>query len=376
MALIQDRMPALTVGEDPHERGLAHGRAFKAEVAANLEVYLRRFEASGLARADAYAEAQRWGAAMRRQNAEYAAEMAGLARGADQEAAAIFLLNARYEITYTLFGKDARDRDKAVAETDGCTAFGALPEATADGSTWLGQNWDWLAGVHRNTLVLRIRRKSKPSLVCVTEAGIVGGKMGVNSAGIGLVENGLASSRDGRHPHQKPFHMRCREILDADRFEDALRPVIETRRTCSANFVVGDAGGEIIDIETSPDHLTCLWPVDGIVTHSNHFIGSGHGESLMERNGPNTLYRAERLRRLLMQDHGKLGLDRFKAAMADRFGAPSAISRSSDERVAEARQNMTNASVLIDLGRRVMHVAAGPPHAYAYHPFAIDGEET
>ena len=47
-------------------------------------------------------------------------------------------------------------QEKAVAETDGCTTFGVLPEAAASGKTWLGQNWDWLAGIHGRTLVLRI----------------------------------------------------------------------------------------------------------------------------------------------------------------------------------------------------------------------------
>lgn len=370
-----DRIASLTVGEDPHKRGLDHGKVFQAQVAGNLETYLKRFEASGLKRPDAYAEAKRWGAAMQRLNPEYAEEMAGLARGADQELAAIWLLNARYEIAFTLFGKDAQAKEKAAAETDGCTTFGVLPEATADGKTWLGQNWDWLEGVHKGTLVLRIQRKSKPSVVCLTEAGILGGKMGVNSAGIGLVENGLASSLDGRNGYQKPFHMRCREVLDADRFEDALRPIIDTKRTCSANFVVGDAGGEIIDIETSPDHLTYLWPADGIVTHSNHFIGAGHGESQMEKNGPNTLYRAARLRRLLAKDHGKLGPAQFKAAMSDRFGAPNAISRTPDPRMTPAKRMMTTGAVLVDLCDRVLHVAAGPPSEYAYHAFALDTAE-
>ncbi len=369
----QHTIPSLTVGEDPHERGVLHGRTFKTQIADNLNTYLARFAASGMDRDGSYAEAARWGAAMSRQNTEYAAEMAGIAQGSGEDPAAIWLLNARYEIAFTLFGKDAQAREKAVAETDGCTTFGVLPEAAAGAKTWLGQNWDWLAGIHGRTLVLRIRRKKKPALVCLTEAGIVGGKMGVNEAGIGLVENGLASSFDGRNGLQKPFHMRCREVLDADRFEDALRTVVDTKRTCSGNFVIGDAAGEIIDIETSPDNLTYLHPVDGIVTHSNHFVGTGHGESQMEKVGPNSLYRAARLRRLLEQNRGKLGLDHFKAAMSDRFGAPNAISRTPDDRVPEAKRMMTTGAVLIDLAARTMHVANGPPFQYPYVAFAVDG---
>lgn len=370
----RNRMPSLTVGEDAFERGLLHGKVYAADVQANLETYLSRFEASGLARGAALDEARNWLRAMERQNAEYVEEMRGIAAGSGQGEDAIALLNARYEIAFLLYGKDARSRDQAAGEASGCTTFGILAERSANGHHWLGQNWDWLEGVHRRTLVLRIRRKSRPSLVCLTEAGIVGGKMGVNECGIGLVENGLASSHDSRNPYQKPFHMRCREVLDADRYDDALRPVVETRRTCSGNFVVGAAGGEIIDLETSPDHVTYLYPTDGIVTHSNHFIGAGHGESQMEKVGPHTLFRAARMRRLLERGGNAIDMAVMTAAMSDHFGHPNALCRHPDPRQAAARRTMTAGAVLIDLEERLMHVADGPPCEHAFVAYPLNGD--
>ena len=369
-------IPCLTVDGDARSRGFAHGKRFAEDVAANLATYLRRFAASGLDASAAFAEGRRWLGAMARQNPEYAEEMRGLAEGADLDEAAIALLNARYELAFTLFGQDA-GRQAAKTELlsvgpDGCTTFGLLPEAAADGHTWLGQNWDWLEGIHKRNLVLRVRRTDKPSFVCLTEAGIVGGKMGVNECGVGLAENGLASSHDGQNPYEKPFHMRCREVLDAPRYDEALRAVLGTRRTCSANFVIGDAAGEVIDIETSPDHAGYLHPQDGIVTHSNHFTTSGHGESLMERIGPNTLYRAARLRRLLSGKPEGISFEDMKEAMQDHFGHPNAICRHPDEGQPEAKRTMTLAAVLIDLDSRVMHVANGPPCSTPYIPFAVE----
>ena len=64
--------------------------------------------------------------------------------------------------------------------------------------------------------------------------------------------------------------MRCREVLDAETYDMALLPILATKRVCSANFVVGHGDGEIIDIETSPNAVSYLYPVDGLVTHSNH----------------------------------------------------------------------------------------------------------
>src|SRR5260370_15442447 len=142
--------------------------------------------------------------------------MRGIADGSGQSEDTIALLNARDELAFTLCGQEPKQGQtkKELLEPglDGCTTFGLLPEATADRHTWLGQNWDWLEGVHGRTFVLRARRKGAPSFVCLTEARIPGGKMGVNEFGDGLVENGLASTHHGRNPHQKPFHLPCREL--------------------------------------------------------------------------------------------------------------------------------------------------------------------
>ena len=143
----------------------------------------------------AFAEADNWLAAIAAQSPSYAEEMRGIAEGCGQSEATIALLNARYELAFTC---SARRRRRAASWRAGRTRrlHHLRPRSrtsTADRHTWLGQNWDWLEGVHGRTFVLQARRKDKPSFVCLTEAGIAGGKMGVNECGIGLVENGLAS---------------------------------------------------------------------------------------------------------------------------------------------------------------------------------------
>ena len=361
----------LTTEGDAHACGLAHGRRFAREISDNVGIYLRRFAASGMDRNHAFAEAAKWLTAMDAQNPSYTEEMRGIADGSGLSLDSIALLNARYELAFMLFGEEATRAELLATGPDGCTTFGLAPEATQDRHTWLGQNWDWLEGVHGRTFVLQASRQHKPSFVCVTEAGIAGGKMGMNECGIGLVENGLASSHDARDRYAKPFHMRCREVLDAECFDDALRPVLETPRTCSANFLIGAAGGRIVDLETSPDHTSRLDPEDGIITHSNHFLAPGHGESLLERISPNTLYRADRMRSLLAPHRGTLSFGQLRTAAADHFGAPYAICRHPDASQPSARRTMTVAAVLINLEARVMHVANGPPCTNDYAAFRL-----
>ena len=359
-------IPVLTVEGDAYACGLAHGARFSRKIAQNIESYLRRFAASGLGREAAFAEAERWRDAIAALNPSYAEEMRGIADGAGQSESAIALLNARYELAFTLSGREAMRQELLELGPDGCTTFGLMPSVTADRHTWLGQNWDWLQAIHGCTFVLRARRKHQPSFVCLTEAGIAGGKMGVNECGIGLVENGLASSRDASHPYRKPFHIRCREVLDAEHFEDALRPVMEGPRTCSGNFLIGTAGGPICDVETSPDHVSRIDPEGDIITHSNHFLTPGHGESLLEKISPSTLFRAERMHRLLAAHDSCISFRHMRAAAADHDGAPYGICRHPDATQPPAKRTMTVGAVLIDLEARAMHVANGPPCSNEY----------
>jgi isopenicillin-N N-acyltransferase-like protein len=364
-------IPLLTIEGDAYACGLAHGRRFTREIADNIETYLSRFAAAGLAREEAFAEAHRWREAIAAESPAYAEEMHGISDGSGHSETGIALLNARYELAFTLFGQEARRGELLAAGSDGCTTFGLLPEATADRHCWLGQNWDWLAGVHGRTFVLRARRKGKPRFVCLTEAGIAGGKMGVNECGIGLVENGLASSNDGRNRYRKPFHVRCREALEAEAFAEASHPVTSAPRTCSANFVIGAAGGEIVDLEASPDHVSRLYPEDGIITHSNHFLTDGHGESLLEKISSNTLYRAERMRALLEPHRGALSFAQMRAAASDHYGAPYAVCRHPDAGQPAVLRTMTVGAVLIDLDARILHVANGPPCGNDYVAFEV-----
>ena len=358
-------LPLLELTGDPYQRGLVHGRTLAGAIARNVETYLARFAASGLDAETARREGEGWIDVTRRQNADYAEEMRGIADGSELPLTDIVMLNVRYEITFGLFLKESREADNiAVADgTDGCSTFGVMPEASANGHAILGQNWDWIAGVYGSCALLRVRRDDGPDFICFTEAGIVGGKMGVNEHGIGLVENGLVSDHDGINAHEKPFHMRCREVLDAKTYDMALLPIVETRRVCSANFMIGHVDGEIIDLETSPNAVSYHYPRDGLMTHSNHFLDARHGPSQMERLSPSTLYRANRLDRLLRKDIGRLDMARFGTAMSDHFATPNAICRHPDERQPAARQTMTNAAVVIDLAERTMHVANGPPCA-------------
>jgi isopenicillin-N N-acyltransferase-like protein len=340
-------------------------------VRSNIEIYLDRFTESGLSRDVALSQGKRWSETIQRTNAEYYEEMTGIAEGAHVTLSEIGLLNGRYEIAFTLYGDEVRRNDQPKGLEDGCTTFGVTPDLTEGGKTWLCQNWDWLHAIQPNLVVTRLRRPAKTAILSLTEAGIVGGKMGLNDAGIGLVENGLASDRDGTNPFQNPFHVRCREILDADRFDQALLAVVKTKRTASANFMIGHADGEIVGLETSPNHVSYYYPQAGVISHSNHFIGAGHGSSEMERIGPSTLVRAKRAEILIRKLPSPIRQENLAEIARDHFCHPNGICRHPDERLINVRRTATLASVMLDLKNRIMNIATGQPCESKYQTYAL-----
>jgi len=372
------QLTVLELGADPRERGQIHGREMRQQIRENYRTYVERFQAGGASLPVVLEQSDAWAAFIALDNPEYADEMAGIAAGADLSLTEVAMLNARYELTYGVFGSEAqtlnqpavqnRDREEAKPpqEQEGCTSFGLLPEMTASGDTMIGQNWDWLQKLQGHVFVMRVKRsaeagKGKPDFVGFTEAGIAGCKMGVNAAGIGLCVNGLVTRRDGANGFRKPFHVRCKEILDAWTFDKALLPVVQTDRCCSTNFLIGHAEGEIINIEATPDYCSYMYPQNGVVTHANHLVSETRIASEFERIAPHSLYRANRLERLLRHSSGQIGIDTIHNLLSDHFSRPASICRHPDMTLPEPKRVISVTAAAIDLNARTIYVNDGPP---------------
>ncbi|WP_306060016.1 C45 family autoproteolytic acyltransferase/hydolase [Natronococcus wangiae] len=359
------QIPHITVSGSPYERGLDHGKAFEEEIRNNISTYIDRFAQHGAAEETVRDRAAEFRSRLEEWHPAYEAEVHGIAEGSGLPIEEIVLLNVRYEILYAAYVAES-----TAAGSDGCTSFGLLPGVTETGHTYLGQNWDWAAPIESTLTVIKTHQEDGPDRIGVTEAGIVGEKMGVNEHGIGLVVNGLVSPDDGTHPFRKPFHVRCREVLEADRFDRALEPFVNSARACSANLVIGCGEGEILDLETAPENVNCLYPQEGIITHANHFESPGF-DSRMERQLPDTLYRSRRLRTALEQEHGEIDRSTIETALQDHFGRPASVCRHVDEEESPNERTQTDTSVIIDLVTRTLWATQGPPCKSAYTEYEL-----
>ncbi len=360
-------LPLLHLTGSPYAQGVAHGRALRSQVAQNLDIYFARFEREAkLAPDEVLARARRYAAAIAASDPDYHAGMRGIADGAGEDFDRIAALNVRYEILYYQFGQNA----VAVRNPDGCTAFAISPTASANGHLLLGENWDWIPEV-RGALIHTVEPDGFQTLA-FTEAGIFGAKIGLNSAGLGLVINGMTTTDDDWSRLSLPFHARCRAILLARDLDAAVAVVTAAPRACAANFLLAQTPDRIVDIEAAPDRAQQWDAAAGRLCHTNHFLDPralGVTEPQIER-GPDSQDRLTRMHTLLDAEQA-LTFDALAAALRDSAGTPEAICRHPDPTQPPEERYATVVSVIIDLHAQTLWVSDGPPDQAPYTRIAL-----
>jgi isopenicillin-N N-acyltransferase-like protein len=355
-------LPLIHLQGTPFEQGVIHGRKAREEIRHNLNIYFDRFTSEGkIPTEEVLSRATQYWSAIQRQNGKYAESLRGVAEGSGSDLIRLVALNVRYEIMYHQF--------TANSLADGCTAVAVSSNRTANGHLMIGENWDWIP--HVQCLVLHID-EPETELLCFTEAGIVGGKIGLNSHGLGLAINGLNSTGDDWTRLKKPFHMRCYEILRSATLQDAAKIITKQERSCSANYLIAQVDDQMLDIETAPKSTLTLNPDRGVLTHSNHFVDA---EALQIEEPPNEHrpYSCDRLDRLneLIQATDSVTFDDIQMALCDHKGHPYAICRHVDETQPVAEHYMTVVSVIMDLHDRVMWVSEGPPCEHEFQKLSL-----
>lgn len=359
--------PRIRVEGSPHERGFGYGSQAGARIARSIEAYREVFLGyAGWDWARVRTEAARYEGPIGNLSPRYLEEMLGIAEGAGVDFYDILAINTRTEIMFAATARDAASGRDLPLE---CSAFAVMPEASADGHTLLGQNWDWLLHSQETVVVIEARQEDGPDYVTVVEAGLLA-KTGMNSSGIGLVTNALVSVDDLGTPGI-PYHVALRAILDAETITDAYSTLQRGYRSSSANYLIAHRDGLAVDIEGAPGGFSRLFlqfPEDGVLLHTNHFRHEPLPvQDLSLWAMPDSPFRLERLKSAVRGAGGKLSLDYFRGILCDHAGFPAGICTHPDERDAPLKRSVTAASILMDLHNRHMWVSDGVPCSNPYH---------
>lgn len=366
-------LPILHLTGTPYKQGVAHGRELRDRVAHNVAVYFDRFQVeTELARDEVIRRARLYAPAIQRQNPGYYAGMQGIADGAGFDFDEIVAVNVRYEILYYQFKTLAMESTHHTPRiTDGCTAFAVNPAGTTTNHLIMGQNWDWIPDVQG--AVLHTAHPDGLETLAFTEAGIFGGKIGLNSAGVGLAVNGMNTTVDDWTTLDKPFHLRAYEILRQRDFAKAVEVVTGSGRGCSANYLIAQAPNHVANVEAAPPACNTISWQGSCVVHTNHFVdpaGLGISEPPSEFR-PRSFSRYARMAELI-EANLPVSVESMKHFLQDHNNAPGSLCRHGDPAREPAKQYHTVTSVVMDLHERVLHITDKQPCLNPYQEFRLD----
>ncbi|UOQ57518.1 C45 family peptidase [Leucobacter allii] len=354
--------PRIRVSGPPAERSRQYGELARERIAVIRAGYERAFAAKGIAWAEAVRIARRHLPAIERYTPELLAELRGIAEGSGLGFDEILTINCRTEV---LNGASRATGAAIRAEFGECTAFAVEADRRADGGAVVGQNWDWLEALEGGVIVLEVERPDGPDYVTLVEAGLLG-KMVLTEAGLALGMNTLVSSLDGVTPGV-PYHLQIRSVADAPHAAGALEILAGMPRAASGNFVLADASGAVLNVESAPggpEALTVTGSADGTLAHANHFVGPvAGGHDLAPLAMADSYARLGRMRRRLAAVPGEFGREELRAPLRDHVGFPNAVCCHPDPAAEAPARWKTLASVLLFPGARRIEYTAGPPCA-------------
>ncbi|KAL7423207.1 hypothetical protein Q5752_002507 [Cryptotrichosporon argae] len=257
-------IPTVSVSGTPYEIGQQHGRAAPAQIRSVLASYRDYFATvGGVDWAGVLDCARQFAASIERAHIDLYDEMRGIADGAGEELLDIIALNARSEIALT---------SRQPLPVDGCSS---LSWRGADGTQWLGQNWDWKEWAQPNMIVLDVAAdaaRGTPRIKFVTEAGMIG-KIGLNEHGVTILINALRGSYISYT--DLPVHLIFRRLLEQPSLSaarDYLSTTLGGRAASAAHVLVGDATGAL-SVELSPLGNAVQEPdAAGWLLHTNHIL--------------------------------------------------------------------------------------------------------
>src|SRR5215471_7117975 len=272
--------PHVHVAGTAEQRGRQYGEQARDRVHRSVSAYRDVFASlTGWHWETVRREAARYEAPIASFGQRYLTEMRGIAEGAGLEFVDVLAINVRTEVMFAAKARQAAaSAGPARTGPAECSAFAVAPAPGCQGTTLIGQNWDWLPHTADTVVVLEVQQDDGPDYVTVVEAGLLA-KTGMNSSGLGLVTNALVTDADTGTPGI-PYHVALRAILDCETTSDALAALQSGERSSAANYLIAHRDGSAVNVEAAPgdfSQLYLLFPTDGVVLHSNHFLSPRFG---------------------------------------------------------------------------------------------------
>jgi hypothetical protein len=289
----------------PTERGRAYGERFRPGIRAFLE---REIYASFVGKPNLKDDLLQYAAAcagpIKACCPEIFEELEGMTSGSGLDLPEHILLTLHEELYHR----------GVLPVIEHCTAVAIGPPATSDGTTLVGQTWDWMESVFGLSSILEWRRTSGASLLAYGYPGLPVGA-GLNSAGLAV----CWTSADLRVQKQSvrvgvPAYVLLAHLLYQDSLEGVVREAKQNRQAGWFTFVMADAEGRLLNVEGSPKMIVHEEARRRLVR-----VGFGsRGQTATAESDPVVLHpRCQKMYDHLKTGDGKLDRERLQRFFAD-----------------------------------------------------------
>ena len=321
----------------PYERGRQYGKQAEPEIHQSVHYYRRLFEKKQNWD-EILAYALNYIPMVETYDKDSLEELKGIADASGHSLAEILVVNCRYEISKF---------DRVPKE---CTTGAVLPDATADGSTYVFKNMDLGSGVKPFLVLLSISTPDGYKGIGITEAGQLV-RDGFNRDGLAMVNDALVSTEDFPGIGIPGTFVR-KKIWKSKTIEEAENIILSATRTVSGNMIVGSSTGQALDFEQHPSQTDIICPENSILTHANRFTV----KTEINAPYPHTHRRDVRMRELLSQKAPKITVEYLMDCLRDHKCYPDSICRHNDRDT-----HATVSSTIIDLSHRTAYICVGNP---------------
>jgi len=253
----------VTSSPDPLQRGRQIGERWQDEIRRAVSLYLDFFPRVGIDARQVRAVGDASLDALEAWCPDLACELMSIAAGAQLPIWQLACLNARTEVLALMPEPVEGECSTAVYAPNGAHAPRTI------------QTWDWHDSLVPNGLILQLATQRGMTVKLFTEFGVLG-KIGINSAGLGLHFNILHHASDNGSGGV-PVHVVARRLLDeASSVAEAIELARSARVSASTVLTVFTREEETpraVSIELSPGRTALVLPgEDGWLLHTNHFL--------------------------------------------------------------------------------------------------------
>jgi isopenicillin-N N-acyltransferase-like protein len=144
--------------------------------------------------------------------------------------------------------------------------------------------------------------------------------------------------------------------------ESARKALIDTPRSCAANFMLSALPDSTANLELGSDSHLELSAEDGVLVHANHFVDQA-AAGVEEPPNPRRHHSEHRHARLdsILRSAAPMTRYSLMELLRDHDGHPNSVCRHPDEEVPVDQRVLTVCAVIMEPGSGRMWITEGPP---------------